>query len=171
MIDGTLQSDATLFLFNPQGMMFGPNATLSINGSFYMSTADELHFKDGGVFQAKRETGGVLSMAAPQAFGFLAGPVEGDIIIESRELTVPRGETFGIIGGDVTIEGGTLKAPSGTLSLTSVKDVTAAAEVPINAVGIVASDGITLGHVTITGGAELEVNGNGAVWWLSAVDS
>ncbi len=160
MIDGTLQSDATLFLLNPQGMVFGPNATLGINGSFYMSTADELHFEDDVVFEATYETQGLLSMAAPQAFGFLAGPA-GDITIEGSRLTVPSGETLGITGGHMTIEGGRLRALSGTLSLTSIADVAAPAEAPLSAAGMVASKGMKLGHVTITGGTALEADGDG----------
>jgi filamentous hemagglutinin family protein len=51
-IDGRLQSDATLFLLNPSGWMFGPSATLDINGSFHVSTADVLRFADGAAFSA-----------------------------------------------------------------------------------------------------------------------
>lgn len=163
VINGTLQSDipgANLFLLNPYGIVMGKNASLNVQGSFYMSTADALYFEDGVVFQARYETGGMFSMAAPQAFGFVAGPV-GDIAIQDSRLTVPNGATLGMIGGDIAIAGGRLQAPSGTLSLASVTDVAAAVRVPLSTAGLVVSEGVQLGHVTITGGAALEADGDG----------
>ncbi len=163
MIDGTLRSEipaANLFLLNPHGIVMGANARLDLGGSFYMSTADELHFEDGAVFQAKHEQGGVLSTAAPRAFGFLDGPV-GSIRIEGSQLVVERGETLGLVGGEMTIEGARLQAPSGTLALTSVSDGTVATEVPLRAADIVGSQGMGLGKVTITGASILETDGNG----------
>jgi len=163
IIDGTLRSEipaANLFLLNPYGIVMGANARLDIGGSFYLSTADELRFEDGVGFQAKYEKGGVLSTAAPRAFGFLGGPV-GNIRIEGSQLVVPRGATLGMIGGEMTIEGARLQAPSGTLYLTSVSDVTMAAEVPLRAAAAVGSEGMVLGEVTITGASVFETDGNG----------
>ncbi|WP_089718399.1 two-partner secretion domain-containing protein [Candidatus Entotheonella palauensis] len=161
IIDGTLRSEipaANLFLLNPQGIVIGANARLEVGGSFYMSTADELHFEDGAVFQAKDEKGSVLSSAAPRAFGFLGGPV-GNIHIKGSQLTVAREQTLGIVGGDITIEDSQLRAPSGTLALTSVADGTVAAEVPLQPTHAIAA-GRPLGEVAITG-ATLETDGNG----------
>ena len=54
-IDGALRSTipgADFFFVNPAGVMFGPNASLDVQGSFHVSTADELRFSDGAVFSA-----------------------------------------------------------------------------------------------------------------------
>jgi len=54
-IDGVLRSEiagANLFLLNPSGVLFGSNASLNVQGSFHVSTADFVSLADGGTFFA-----------------------------------------------------------------------------------------------------------------------
>ena len=91
-IDGTLRSTipgADFFFLNPAGVMFGPNASLDLQGSFHVSTADELRFADGAEFSATDSAASSFTVAAPEAFGFL-GAEPGSITVDRSTLEVPR---------------------------------------------------------------------------------
>jgi filamentous hemagglutinin family protein len=73
-IDGLLSSkieSANLWFINPAGVLFGQHASLDIQGSFHVSTADYLKLGDGGRFEATYPEKSVLTTAPPEAFGFL----------------------------------------------------------------------------------------------------
>src|SRR3954468_7451639 len=124
-IDGTLASrvgQADLYFLNPAGVMFGPNARLDVPGSFHVSTAHELRFDDGVSFSALDKTGSGLTVAAPEAFGFLDRP-PGRIRVDQSELRLNAGKALSLVGGDLDIAGGasgTLSAPGGTVTLSSL---------------------------------------------------
>jgi len=121
-IDGLMQSQipgANLFLLNPSGVLFGPNALLDVQGSFHVSTADYLRLADGARFFARLSDTSVLSMAPPEAFGFL-GPIPAPILIRGSILTIPEGQTFSVVGGEVQVVGGILVAPSGRINIASI---------------------------------------------------
>src|SRR5215217_300577 len=106
-IDGTLASKvpgADVYLVNPSGIVFGPGARLDVPGSFHASTADEVRFGDGAAFSARDPSGSTLSVAAPEAFGFL-GVGSGSITLDRGTLAVPAGHDLSMVGGDIMVVG------------------------------------------------------------------
>ncbi|NMF61421.1 two-partner secretion domain-containing protein [Brasilonema octagenarum] len=134
-IDGTINAygSANLFLINPNGIIFGPNASLNIGGSFVASTASSLNFADGTKFSATNpQTTPLLTVNVPIGlqFGATAAPIRNqsqanpdgatNFFEEPAGLQVAIGKTLALIGGDVTLEGGSLLAKSGRIELGSV---------------------------------------------------
>ncbi len=122
-IDGALHSsipNANLYFLNPAGVFFGSNASLDVQGSFHVSTADYLGFKDGTQLStSSADNGAILSASAPEAFGFL-GDNPAVIELSKATLEVPVGNSFSLIAGDILIEGGTLVARAGRIDIASV---------------------------------------------------
>jgi large exoprotein involved in heme utilization and adhesion len=149
-------------------VLFGPNATLDISGSFHVSTADYLRMADGARFSARLSDTSTLSVAPPEAFGFLR-PNPATIAVQGSALAVPAGASLSLVGGDIKITGSsptdfensTLAAPSGRVMLTSVA---AAGEVRLAAGQPLAPDVSAfnrLGTIAIEQGALIDASGNG----------
>ncbi|MDJ0532953.1 MAG: filamentous hemagglutinin N-terminal domain-containing protein [Xenococcaceae cyanobacterium MO_207.B15] len=130
-IDGIIQANGTanLFLINPNGIIFGENASLNIGGSFFATTADSIHFTDGTQFSATKPLEQpLLTINTPIGLGF--GETPKDIVNKSRAsdrsgqffagLQVEFGKTLALVGGQVSLEGGFLTAEGGRVELGSV---------------------------------------------------
>ncbi len=121
-IDGTIRSTipgANLFLMNPRGFVFGPNAKLDVDGSFAVTTADYLKLSDGGRFDAMTSANDSLTAAPVSAFGFLSAS-PASVSFNGSQITARPGTGLSIVAGDLVLDGSTLAAPSGRLSLVSV---------------------------------------------------
>ena len=118
-IDGSLASSidgANLFFLNPAGIMFGPNASLDLSGSFHASTADYLVLGSNGRFDAASPENSVLTTAPPSAFGFL-GNNHGDIETQNANLQGADVSSVSLIANNIYIQDGRIQVVDGQISL------------------------------------------------------
>src|SRR5512132_2564388 len=172
-IDGVFRSTvpgAAVWFTNPAGVTFGPNASLDVPASFHASTATEIRFPDGGRFSADLGATSTLTVAPPEAFGFLSSN-PAPLTVEKSHLSTVTGATLSLAAGGIDIQGnaptpdfhlpefvditgGTLRAPSGTINLASV-----AGPAEVKTDGTVS--GNHHGAIRLTG-AWLDASGDGA---------
>lgn len=139
-IDGIIKANgaANLFIINPMGFVFGPNAKLKIGGSFIASSASSIKFADGSEFGVNQPESSVLTVAVPVGLQFgqtppgtivnrsQSPPVNENIEVEEGEspklsgLRLKPEQTLALIGGPVTLENGNLTAFAGRIELGSV---------------------------------------------------
>ena len=133
--------------------MFGPNAVLDVSGSFHISTADYLRLADGGVFHVNPQNASVLTVASPAAFGFV-NPMPASVTIDQTVLAVPQGKTLSVIGGDVQLVGGILRAANGLIQIASAAS---AGEVipsaPAQSLDLAVGSFARLGQIQLSAGA------------------
>ncbi|MBD2489070.1 S-layer family protein [Aulosira sp. FACHB-615] len=132
----------SLFLMNPNGIIFGEKASLNIGGSFVATTANSIKFADGIEFSAVNASGTpLLTMSVP--VGLQMGSNPGAITVQNtgHQLAFPihplvsspdrsnnpeglnvNGNNLALIGGEIALDGGVLNAPSGHIELGSASN-------------------------------------------------
>ena len=128
-IDGLIRSinntnPVSLFLMNPNGIIFGPNARLNISGSFVGTTAERIQFQNGREFNTTDPTP-LLTIALPIGlqFGSTSAPIQvngaGHLFTSTSILSpttrpnalplglgVNPGKTIALVGGNIDLNGG-----------------------------------------------------------------
>ncbi|MBE7385053.1 MAG: filamentous hemagglutinin N-terminal domain-containing protein [Leptolyngbya sp. SIO1E4] len=114
-IEGVLGVDgaANLFLLNPNGIIFGPDAQLDVAGSFVASTSDRFRFADGSEFRATNPNDAPL-VTVNIPLGLQLEPASLTPILTAADLTV--GQDLTLLGSEVTSTG-QLSAPQGQITV------------------------------------------------------
>jgi filamentous hemagglutinin family protein len=138
--------NANLFFLNPNGIIFGSGASLDVNGSFVGTTANSIIFADGTEFNSNSSNQPILTVSVPIGLGFGKKPGAIEVRdtgyfgtsrdFESRirtspinpftpangrsvasTLEVPEEKTIALLGGNISLNGGVVTAPSGHIEL------------------------------------------------------
>jgi filamentous hemagglutinin family protein len=134
-----VQGNANLFLLNPKGIVFGPNARLDLRGSFLASSADSVVFDNGEHFSSsnpqsipllnvnipiglnfRENAGKIINSSAAPALNLPQLPAGIPQIFNNTGLAVEPRQTLALVGGDIELNQGTLTASTGQILLGSV---------------------------------------------------
>jgi filamentous hemagglutinin family protein len=125
-INGRINSNgANFFLINPNGIVFGPNAQLNVGRAFMASTANGINLVDAGgraiTFGTNPNGGEPLLTINPNVFFNVSslnmGGGNGQINNFGTLQTTNPNQYIGLIGGNVTMNGGQIKAPGANVEL------------------------------------------------------
>ncbi|NJN60536.1 MAG: filamentous hemagglutinin N-terminal domain-containing protein [Coleofasciculaceae cyanobacterium RL_1_1] len=187
-IDGAIVSatPTNLVFVNPQGWIFGSGAQLDVGGAIAFSSADAVVFADGSIFPsvATPPSATLLSIAVPIGLQLGAGSPDrsGNIEItgNGHDLSVAHpilapiernGATDGLRGtpanllmlaGDtVSINGGTVTATSGQLSIVAGRNGFVPLGLTINQVSAIEqlNPGFEWGDISLSNAALLDATG------------
>ncbi len=116
-INGLIGANGTanLFLINPAGILLGENASLSIGGSFYGTTADSILFEDGEFQAFDGDNPPLLTVNAPIGLNFRNEPA--DIGLQGTNITLQPTQTLAFIGGNIDLQGAGLGSSQGQILL------------------------------------------------------
>ncbi|OKH39618.1 hypothetical protein NIES2119_04915 [[Phormidium ambiguum] IAM M-71] len=151
-------ANPNLFLINPNGIIFGPNAKLDVSGSFVASTARGFTFADGTFFSATQpQTTPLLTISVP--VGLQYGSNAGSLQVQGSQLEVRPDRTLALVGGNVSIDGGQIRTPGGRVELGGLLGE--------GTVGLSVNNGLSFpqetlrGNVLLTNSSKVEVRAGG----------
>jgi filamentous hemagglutinin family protein len=163
-IDGAIVTNSgavNLFLINPAGIVFGPNASLDIGGTtrgdFTATTLDAITWSDGSQFNAVNPEGRQpLLRIIGEPNGFLSSQrVISGITVNQSLLQVSDSQDLRLLGGDVRVTGGELNAWTGRVDIGAIKG--AGRIGLLGSGGFLVPSGLSRGGVTFRNDSSVDV--------------
>ncbi|OBQ16678.1 MAG: hypothetical protein AN488_19705 [Anabaena sp. WA113] len=168
-------SSPNLFLINPNGIVFGKNASLDVQGSFVGTTANGVQFGNQGIFSATNPQAAPLLTINPSVLLFNQIQANGGIINQSQApagknpigedvtgLRVADSKSLLLVGGNINIDGGNIRAYGGNIELAGLA---APGNVELNIagdnLGLVIPENVERADVSLSNGAEINVRSAG----------
>jgi filamentous hemagglutinin family protein len=169
------KSSPNLFLINPNGIVFGKNASLDVQGSFVGTTANGVQFGNQGIFSATNPQAAPLLTINPSLLLFNQIQANGGIINQSQApagmnpigenvtgLRVADSKSLLLVGGNINIDGGSIRAYGGNIELAGLA---APGNVELNIagdnLGLVIPENVERADVSLSNGAEVNVRSAG----------
>ena len=161
-IAGALRSEVGaqgFFFINPSGVIIEESASIDVPAALHVSNATSIRFDDGSEWSTGDSSDATLTIAAPEAFGFLGASATG-VHINGAGLEVAEGATLDVVGVNVAIEDAAIAAPNG-----QVRAQAAGASGPVPAELLIGtSDGdLTIANSSFSGENASILFGGGAV--------
>ncbi len=165
--------DANLFLLNPNGILFGKNASLNLQGSFLGTTANSIIFPGGVEFSATNPQAlPLLSINVPIGlqFGSQPGSITSQAVIRNSQgnavngLGVGSGSTLALLGGEIALDGSFLFTQNGQVKLGAVGgDTTVGLNVNNSSLGFNFPENLGRAPINLTNGSFIVAIGNSAI--------
>ncbi|MEH2027103.1 two-partner secretion domain-containing protein [Nostoc sp.] len=165
--------DANLFLLNPNGIVFGKNASLDIQGSFLGTTANSLVFANGVEFSATNlQAPPLLAINVPVGlqFGSQPGNITSQAVIRDSEgnvvdaLRVGSGSTLALLGGEITLDGSYLFSQNGQVKLGAITgDTTVGLNVNGSSLDFKLPENFGRAPINLTNDSFIVAGGNSAI--------
>ena len=168
---------ANLFLINPSGILFGKNASLDVRGSFLATTASGIKFDNQGLFSAANPEAPALLTVNPSALLFnQIQPANITNLSQAPAGVSPTGEivtglrvadarSLLLVGGNVNINSGALRAYEGNVEIAAVAAPGEVKLITGNNINLDVPAQIQRADVSLSNGAEINVRGanNGSI--------
>lgn len=107
-INGTINSkvgNADFWFINPHGIVIGNAGEINVPAALHLGAADSVLFSNGASYAASKPgelTGGLLEIASPQSFGYVAAPgYSGNLEIRGALNSASHGAIEIVAGNDV----------------------------------------------------------------------